>query len=114
MATYKNLYRRRFRGYRNITIGGPCYGRSSGSTGWWEIGKGDAWGGATCWNGYIDEVRMAKVARSDDWIKLSWQLKNPLRRSLRSAPKMLIRLCIASGTAAVRTANGATAAKLVG
>lgn len=77
MATYKIYIDGVLEATGNITIGGPCYGRSSGSTGWWEIGKGDAWGGATCWNGYIDEVRMAKVARSDDWIKLSWAVEKP-------------------------------------
>jgi hypothetical protein len=61
-------------GTNNSLTGSGCQGILANSSSLWEIGKGDAWTGCA-WNGYLDEVRLAKVSRSADWIKLSYGIE---------------------------------------
>ena len=45
-----------------------------------QIGRN---GGARYWDGAIDEVRMARRAFSDEWIRASWEAMRPGGRLLR-------------------------------
>jgi hypothetical protein len=54
----------------NASIGAGCSGTTANSATAWEIGRGLAWG--IKWTGSLDEVTMAGVARSADWIALCY------------------------------------------